>query len=333
MPTVRRLPFDAFVVGAEFIGSVPAFALGDGTVRLVRGNAIDVRRTHDGAILAAVRSLNGGGLITSGDDGRVVETTPTGATTLLAERPKKWIDQLAAGPQGAVAFSVGKEAIVRLGSGDERSFQHERSVAGLAFAPKGLRLAVARYNGVSLWFVNAKSPPVELEWKGAHIGVLFSPDGRYLVSAMQENALHGWRLPEGGHLRMTGYAAKPRSLSWSAKGRFLATSGADAAILWPFIAKDGPQGKQPLQLGARDALVTKVACHPRADLVAIGYRDGVVAIGPFGDGDGSLLRPAGDSPVSALVWDDRGDRLAFGTEGGAAGVYDLTAQDSVAQGP
>ncbi|MGD9738571.1 MAG: WD40 repeat domain-containing protein [Bauldia sp.] len=325
MPTLQRLPFEAFVVGAEFIGGVPAFALGDGTVRLVQDETADIVKAHDGAILATARTVSGAALITSGDDGKVVETSPTGATTLLAERPKKWIDQLATGPHGAVAFGVGKEAVVRLASGEEKSFAHERSVAGLAFAPKGLRLAVARYNGVSLWFANASSPAVELEWKGAHIGVLFSPDGKYLISAMQENALHGWKLPEGNHLRMTGYAAKPRSLSWSAKGKFLATSGADAAILWPFITKDGPQGKQPLQLGARDSLVTKVACHPRADLVAIGYRDGVVAIGPFGDGDGSLLRPAGGGAVSALTWDDRGERLAFGTEDGAAGVFDLTA--------
>lgn len=325
MPTVQRLPFEAFAVAAAFIDGVPAYALGDGTVRLVRDEAADVVKVHGGAILAAARTVDGTALVTSGDDGRVMRTTADGATTLLAERPKKWIDQLATGPQDSVAFGIGKEAIVRLASGEERSFVHERAVGGLAFAPKGMRLAVARYNGISLWWANTNSPPAELEWKGAHIGVMFSPDGKYLISSMQENALHGWRLPEGGHLRMTGYAAKPRSLSWSVKGKFLATSGADAAILWPFITKDGPQGKQPLQLGARDALVSRVAAHPKAEIVAIGYRDGVVGVGPFDSGDGSLLRPADGSPVSALVWDERGERLAYGTESGASGVIDLTA--------
>ena len=30
-------------------------------------------------------------------------------------------------------------------------------------------------------------------------------------------------------------------------------------------------GKPPLQLGAREVLVTRVACHPREEVVAIGY--------------------------------------------------------------
>ena len=324
MPTVQRLPLDAFVVAAEFIDDVAAFALGDGTIRILRGSAADSYRAHDGAVLAAAASLDRKRLISAGDDGRVVATTSDGEVEQLAERPKKWIDQIATGPNGAVAFAVGREAVVRLADGSEKSFAHARSVAGLAFAPKGMRLAVARYDGVSLWWANSDTDPTELEWKGAHLGVTFSPDGRFVVSAMQENALHGWRLPEGGHLRMTGYPAKPRSMSWSAKGRYLATSGADAAVLWPFHFKDGPQGKQPLQLGAREALVTRVACHPKDELVAIGYRDGAVAIGPFDQGQGSLLREPGDGPVSALAWDKAGARLAFGTEEGAAGVFDLS---------
>ena len=325
MPTVQRLSLDAFVVATEFLAGAPVFALGDGTVRLVRGEVVESARVHNGAILAAVLSADGRTLITGGDDGKVASVKAVGEIETLAERPKKWIENLAVGRDGAIAFSAGKDAVVRLKSGEERIFTHERSVGGLAFAPKGLRLAVARYNGVSLWFVNAEPQPAELEWKGAHNGVTFSPDGRFIVTSMQENALHGWRLEAGTHLRMTGYTAKPRSMSWSAKGRFLATSGADAAIVWPFHFKEGPQGKEPLQLGGRDSLVTRVACHPTEEVVAIGYRDGAVAIGPFDEGDGALLRPAGGPPISALAWDQRGTRLAYGAEDGAAGIVDLKA--------
>ncbi|MHA1559845.1 MAG: WD40 repeat domain-containing protein [Alphaproteobacteria bacterium] len=324
MPTVQRLPFEAFVVAAEFIGDRAVFALGDGTVRLLSGSAAEQINVHSGAILTAIGTVDGSGLVSGGDDGRVVLTGPDGAFKVLAERPRKWIDQLAVGPGGEVAYTVGRDAVVRLADGTERTFTHERSVTGLAFAPKGLRLAASRYNGVSLWWANRDAEPVEMEWTGAHIGVTLSPDGRFVVTAMQENAMHGWKLPEGTHMRMTGYPAKPRSLSWSARGRYLASSGADAAVVWPFHFKDGPQGKQPLQLGAREAFVTQVACHPKDELVAIGYRDGAVAIGPFDGATGSLLREPGDGPVSALAWDRPGKRLAFGTEEGAAGVFDLT---------
>jgi WD40 repeat protein len=164
---------------------------------------------------------------------------------------------------------------------------------------------------------------VTFEWKGAHLAVTFSPDGKNLVTAMQENALHGWRLSDGKDMRMSGYPAKPRSLSWSAKGRFLASSGANAAILWPFHFKDGPMGKPPLQLGAREVLVTRVACHPREEIVAIGYQDGMVLAVRFADAQEALLRRPGEGAVSALAWDGAGKKLVFGTEGGAAGLVDL----------
>ena len=47
--------------------------------------------------------------------------------------------------------------------------------------------------------------------------------------------LHGWRLADRKHLRMSGYSAKVRSLSWSGDGDWLATSGSEQLILWPAL--------------------------------------------------------------------------------------------------
>lgn len=324
MPTIQSFPLGAFVVEAAFLGDVPVFALGDGSVRRVVGPAAEAVQVHRGAILSAAPSLDGRKLITGGDDGLVATSDAAGVVAPVAERQRKWVDHVAAGPGGAVAFAVGRQAIVKLADGRERIFDHARSVGGLAFAPKGLRLAVARYDGVSLWWAGTENAePVTFEWKGAHLAVTFSPDGKNLVTAMQENALHGWRLSDGKDMRMSGYPAKPRSLSWSAKGRFLASSGANAAILWPFHFKDGPMGKPPLQLGAREVLVTRVACHPREEIVAIGYQDGMVLAVRFADAQEALLRRPGEGAVSALAWDGVGKKLVFGTEGGAAGLVDL----------
>ena len=322
MATIHGFSFGAFVVETAFLGKIAAFALGDGTVRLVDGAASNEVKVHGGAILTAVAGRDGG-LLTGGDDGVVATIDAKGQVKRLAERPKKWIDSVASGPGGAVAFGVGKQAVVRFADGRERAFDHERAVGGLAFAPKGLRLAVAGYNGAVLYWVGTDAAPVKLTWAGAHIAALFSPDGRYLMTAMQENALHGWRLEDAQDMRMSGYTAKPRSFGWSAKGRYLASSGANAAILWPFLTKDGPVNKRPLDLGARDVLVTRVACHPREDLVAIGYRDGMIQIARFADRQEARLRQGGEEPISALAFDATGARLAFGTEDGAAGVIEL----------
>jgi len=325
VPDIREIEFGAFVVAATFLGDIAVFALGDGTIRRVASDAEDTTPVHAGAILAATLTRDGKALVTGGDDGLVAVTDAAGHTQPVAIRTGKWIDLLASGPDGAVAYASGRKVELRLGDGRERSFDLPRAAGGLAFAPKGLRLAVARYDGVTLWWAGTEAEPTALEWKGAHIGVSFSPDGRYLVTAMQDNALHGWRLSDGKDMRMSGYPAKPRSLSWSAKGRFLATSGANAAVLWPFHFKDGPQGKPPLQLGAREVTVTRVACHPSEEVAAIGYQDGMVLAVRFADAEEVLLRRPGNGPVSTLAWDRGGQRLAFGTEQGAGGIVTIGA--------
>ena len=126
---------------------------------------------------------------------------------------------------------------------------------------------------------------------------------------MQENALHGWKLADGKHMRMTGYPAKVKSLSWSAKGKWLASSGAPAAIVWPFPAKDGPMGKAPLELGTRgNTMVTAVACHPAEEIVAIGYDDGMIMAVRFADHKEVLLRRPGKGAITSMMWDEEGQR-------------------------
>ncbi|TYC60611.1 WD40 repeat domain-containing protein [Rhodobacterales bacterium] len=323
MPTVAPVEVDGFVVRTGFLKDTAFFASGEGEI-VLSGQGEKRLRPHKAGLLAAEPQPDGKGLISSGDDGCIHLTRLDGSGELLAERPRKWIDLIAAGPSGAVAFASGRTAWVRFADGREKEFVHERAVGGLAFAPKGMRIAVSRYDGATLWWAGTEGEPVELGWKGAHLGISFSPDGKYLVTAMQENALHGWRLSDAQDMRMTGYPAKVKSFSWSAKGRYLATSGANAAILWPFFGKTGPMGQAPLQLGTRsDNLVAAVACHPKEEVVAVGYQDGMVLMCRFEDNAEVLLRRPGDGPVSSLAWDDAGTRLAFGTEAGEAGLISL----------
>ena len=58
-----------------------------------------------------------------------------------------------------MAWSAGKTAFVRSAKGEEKFFDVPSTVGGLAFAPKGLRLAIAHYNGVTLWFPNMAAKP------------------------------------------------------------------------------------------------------------------------------------------------------------------------------
>ena len=132
---------------------------------------------------------------------------------------------------------------------------------------------------------------------------------------------------DGKHMRMTGYPAKVKILSWSAKGRWLASSGARAAILWPFHSRTGRWARRRCELRRRGRRWSpRVACHPREEIVAIGYEDGMVLAVRFADGKEVLLRRPAAGPVSALGWAKSGIELAFGTEVGEAGVVASPAE-------
>ena len=196
-------------------------------------------------------------------------------------------------------------------AGAVRTWSAPSTVRGLAFQPKGYRLAATHYNGVSLWFPKVEGPPQALEWKGAHLDATFSPDGRFLVTSMQENALHGWRLADSRNMRMTGYPGKTRSLSWSHDGAWLATSGADAASSGRSRTRTARWARRRANAASREARVTKVAFHPRALVVAIGYADGLVLLCRLGDAAEILVRAPGRRA---------GQRARLGRDGGTPSV-------------
>jgi hypothetical protein len=319
----RHYPADAAIVGAHFLGATAVFVLGEEALLTVRDGEPRRLAIHGGAILSS--AADGARVLTGGDDGKVVATDAAGVSaTVAADARHRWIDHVAIGPAGAVAWSAGKEAFVRSAKGTEHMLAVPTTVGGLAFSPKGFRLAIAHYTGATLWFPNAaQADPEPLVWKGSHLSATFSPDGRFLITAMQESTLHGWLLADRKDMRMQGYAARVRSLDWTADGKWLASSGANQLILWPFGSKTGPMGKTPQILAPGETQVEMVACHPKEDVIAVGYADGLILIVRRPDGAEILARKPAAAPVTALAWSKDGRRLAFGTEDGDAGIIDI----------
>lgn len=321
---VEPLVAGAHVIGLSWLKSKLALSLADGRILIQNDAGFSEIAAHpDAAILCFAG--DGAQLLTGGDDGRVVLTDADGLPVEIARDAKRrWIDAVALSATGSVAWSAGKTIHARDNKGQVKAWEAPGASQGLCFAPKGYRLAVAHYGGVSLWFPNATTAPRFLDWKGGHLDVTWSADGRFVVSSMQENALHGWRLGDRiSHMRMTGYPAKPRSLSWSHDGMWLASSGADAAIIWPFQG-DGPMGKAPRECGVRRSKVSQTAFHPGAYVVAVGYTDGCILLIRLTDASELLVRPAvKDSAITAFAWDKPGKRLAFGCADGSAGILTL----------
>lgn len=314
--------FDAPVTAALFDASgEAAFALGDGTVRFEGGSTAEA---HDGAALCAAVHPSGQGVVTGGDDGRLIWSRPDQVQELI-DAKGRWIDAVAVSSvSGLIAFASGK-TVTALDQADphfRRTFTHERSVSDLAFEPRGRKLACATYNGAAVWFARIETQkPTLLKWAGSHTRVLWSPDGAFLISAMQENQLHGWRIKDGKDLRMGGYPAKIRDMVFLNQGRLMATSGAHGAVVWPFAGSSGPMGKEAAEVGYDEtSMVVRVAAAPAKRLLAGGTADGRVWVSDLASSERRWIKAEKGAAITALTMSVDAARLAWGDEDGQAGV-------------
>jgi WD40 repeat protein len=331
-----RRDLGAHVVAACFdrAGRQAGFGVGDGSVHLASQDvAEDWPRVaaHDGAVMALAPDLGVAGFLSAGDDGVLARISAAGEARTIFSTGGKWIEQLAvfAEPRGGlIACSAGKHAHLFDPVGTKiKTLSHPSTVTGLAFDAKGKRLGASHYNGASLWFTASKSDnPRLLEWKGSHTGIAIHPAAEAVVTAMQENALHGWRLSDGQHMRMSGYPAKPESLGFTRSGKWLASGGADVIVLWPFFG-GGPMGKPPIEIAKiEDVLCTRIACHPKEEVVAAGYADGTVVMAQISTQKLVIIAEPSGQAISALAWSPDGGRLAFGTEAGMAAIVNLAGK-------
>lgn len=324
----KRLALGAGATGAHFIGESAMFALADGGVIAVTNTGAHARiAAHaDDSILCCAPHPDRKRLLTGGADGALRAVSLEGDVQTLIEPGRKWIGDIAASAaSGVIVASIGKEAAVLREDRETHRFAYPSTVGGLALDAKGRKLAASHYGGVNVRLAFAADDKgVDLKWAGSHLAVTIAPDADYVVSAMQENVLHGWRLPDKLDLQMTGYPAKTRSFSWNKNGRWLATSGADCAVLWPFVGKLGPQGKSPLMVGARAALVTAVAFHPGEDVLALGYADGAACAIRLSDQATTELDEPGEGAVTALAWSSDAKFLALGDESGRGAVIAMS---------
>ena len=206
-------------------------------------------------------------IVTGGDDGTVVATGADGDARASSPptTSKRWIDQVALGPDGAVAWSAGKTAHVRTGKGEERALDAPSTVARPRVRAERLP---ARHRALQRRARSGSPTPApRRRSSNGRARISASPSARTAASSSprcRSRRCTAGASPTSKHMRMSGYSARVRSLSWCAGGDYLATSGSEQLILWPFDGKDGPMGRQPTLLARREARVTVVACHPRA---------------------------------------------------------------------
>lgn len=296
----------AFVTAAIPLGAAVVTAHGDGRLRVMEGDGPPREiAAHAGVVLAMAADPSAGRVLTGGQDGRFLAVAPGGGVEEIAAFAPRWVDCVAADGAGRLrACSAGAVVHVWREGGRRDALEHPSTVGGIAIDAKGRRMAVAHYGGVTVWEHDGRRWKLTpLRWSGSHIGVTWSPDGRYVVSVMQENALHGWRLRDRADMRMSGYPSKPRAHVWVGATPHLATGGADQAVCWPFDGRDGPMGRPPVTVadGGRQ-IVTAIATLPGSEVVLAGFRDGAVLMSEVREGaPAHVLCGSTGSEVTALA--------------------------------
>lgn len=318
-----RIDLGAPVLSVAAVSDGFVFAAGDGRFHRAQGDHLAVMDGHVGISLALC-AHPAGSILSGGDDGRVLKISADGVEEIAAFG-RDWPNAIAVARESEItAIAAGKRVHVFDRALNPLSvFEHDHTIGGVVFDPKGKRLAASHYGGVSVRMAaNPTAAARILKWKGSHLAVSWSPCGRFIVTSMQENAIHGWRIEDSQHFRMDGYPQRVKSFDWLDRGRKLATTGAGAEVLlWPFVGPKGPMGKMAEALSSpaeTDALV--VAGRPAAPMAAVGYRDGSVRLFLLAPQTGYTLEEEAGSSVTALAWSDDGSSLAYGREDGSAGL-------------
>jgi WD40 repeat protein len=197
-----------------------------------------------------------------------------------------------------------------------------KTLTALAAHPRGGALAAACYGGVSIWDADDGLRQKELVYQNGIHALVWSPDGRWLVSGNQDPSVHLWIPEQDLEFHMSGYEGKVKFLAFDYSSRWLATSGGRDACVWD-CAGAGPEGREPVML-PHEAPVCAVRFQNTHGLLATGSADGAVQLWSPERRQPLRATVRMPSPATRLAWSPDDAFLAIGTERGA--VYVLACR-------
>lgn len=259
---------------------------------------------HKRSILAMAWHPKEALLATAAEDGAVCLSAPGRAPVTLRQPGDTWADQVAWSPNGQqLAVASGKNAWIFSNKG---KLKHalpavESTITGLGWDGSGKQLACACYGGVEMFWARTGKPSRQLKWKGSMLNLHWSPNDKVIACGCQDRSVHFWRTKNGLDSMMSGYPAKPTSLSWSADSRLLATNGGHEVMIWDF-SPPGPENKAPILLEDHPALISAVAFAPSAPVLASADREGGVRIWAPDRQQAPICHFEMEGLVEAIAW-------------------------------
>lgn len=285
-------------------------------------------------------------LATGGQDGAVKFWDPaTAQHTATAQLGTTWVDHLCWFTSSSTQNpepKIQNRALLAAASGralvalrPDASVAHTfkpapKSITALAAqpalsssnGPAGGSLAAAYFGGVALWDTDDFLVQKEFPYANGIHALVWSPDGKWLVSGNQDPSVHLW-IPEADtELHMSGYETKVKHLSFDHTSRWLATSGGRDACIWD-CSGAGPEGREPAML-PHEAPICAVRFQNTHGLLATAAQDGTVQL--WSPERAKPLRATIKMPSAAtkLAWSPDDGYLAIGTETGHVYVLKST---------
>lgn len=335
------------LAAASAAGPVSLFATADGTRRhQLPGHA-------DGTNCLAWQpqlQTSPSALATAGQDGAVkFWDAAAGQHTATASLGSAWVEHLAwlpprrtedgkpgtdspienpssvVRPPSSVLFAAAGRTLtaIRADASIAHSFKPApKTISALAVQSAGGSIACAYFGGVVLWDADDFVAQKEFPYANGIHALVWSPDGKWLVSGNQDPSVHLWIPEKDIELHMSGYEGKVKFLSFDYTSRWLATSGGRDACIWD-CSGAGPEGREPAML-PHDAPVCAVKFQNSHGLLATASQDGAVQL--WSPERRQPLRATVRMPTAAtkLAWSPDDRHLAIGSEKGA--VYVLSCE-------
>jgi WD40 repeat protein len=337
---VRQHDLPGHENGTNALAWMPALQRADGREQISEGSAAAPLTSHLSPLAFSV-------LATGGQDGAVkFWDAASGQHTATASLGKAWVEHLAwqvgrvipnaPGPTEKaerrikdnppyLAASSGRDFVLL---NPDASVRHAfkpapKTISALAWRPSGGCVAVAYFGGVCLWDADDFIAQKELAYANGIHALIWSPDGRWLVSGNQDPSVHLWLPEQDQEFHMSGYEGKVKHLAFDHTSRWLATSGGSDACIWD-CSGAGPEGRAPLML-PHDAPVCALAFQQNFGLLATASQDGGLVL--WSPERKQPLRATVRMPSAAtkLAWSPDDQFLAVGTENGSVFVLKCEA--------
>jgi WD40 repeat protein len=261
------------------------------------------------------------------------------------------------------------ESSVALQAHARRAMAYKRAgITAIVASTDGKSVAVAHSDGrVSLLDASSRNEVRQLTAAGSSVaaGLVFSADGRSLVSVDRDSRARVWNV-ETGVLRLTlsGHEHPLRSVGANADSSIIATAGEETRVMvWDggtghlkrilsgatdfvntvSVSPDGRQvasgdasshilvwsvatGKLLNNLSGHTNEVDAVAFSPDGRLLASAGEDGKVMVWDAAGGQVSSVLQGGGAPMRSLAFSSDGLLLAAGDSDGHVKVWDMNAR-------